>query len=156
MRYTLFPCGKGYLSEQIPKAAGSGDIVVGFDGIDSTANKCVAMFTTNVAEGNAALATLYRDIDEKGECIMPISKLEGQVTVTVSVDGKRYTCGSIFIRHNETYGCFLQPVNIDLNKEIIASRAAEKALEEAKKDLVCRVEVLEEKLERLIEGYDLE
>lgn len=156
MKYTLFPCGKGYLTEQIPDVVEGGDIAVSFDGIDPSAGKRVAMFTTEVAEGISALATLYRDIDANGKSVIPISKLDGEITVTVSVDGKRYYCGKLFIRHDEAYGCFISLVNVDFNKEIISSREAETELIAVKKDLVRRVEALEDKLERLLEGYDIE
>ena len=155
MKYTLFPCGKGYITEQTPDVVDGGDIAVTFDGIDLSADKRVAMFTTEVAEGSSALATLYRDIDATGRCVIPISKLDGEITVTVSVDGKRYFCGGLFIRH-DNYGCFISPINVDLTKEVVASRKVEAELEAAKIDLVSRVEALEDKLERLLEGYDIE
>lgn len=156
MKYTLFPCGKGYITEQTPDAVDGGDIAVTFDGIDLSADKRVAMFTTEVAEGSSALATLYRDIDATGRCVIPISKLDGEITVTVSVDGKRYFCGGLFIRHDKAYGCFISPINVDFMREIIASREVETELEAAKNDIMIRVEALEDKLERLLEGYDIE
>ena len=103
--------------------------------------------------------SFHRALD-KGRCAVPGGKLSGSIKVTaISVRGdlppKKWRCDSIKAAHTETGGVLIFPNDTDVGKKIMELKLADAELRSFADSLNARIKELEERLNKLYEGYDL-
>lgn len=151
MEYKLIDlCGKGFILTREPETV-TDELIISFTGAPANAT---AVFEN--AEGNS----LYRLLKDD-TCSIPADFLKGCVKVTVAVlNGKekapKYICERIYTTPVPAGGVIVCPDGLDTAKEIISILGEMQAVKEDIVGLNKRFDTLDEKLVRLLDGYDFE
>lgn len=103
--------------------------------------------------------SLYRQLDGVA-CSIPVGKLNGAVKVTVAVlDGSasplKWTCEELLAEKQENGGTLISPNDMNLPQRFVELKLECESIRQSNATLEKRIEGLEDKLERLLEGYDL-
>lgn len=102
---------------------------------------------------------LYRLL-EGNVCSIPVDKLEGAVKVTVvlfdgSASPRKWTCEELFAEKQENGGILISPNDMNLPQRFVELKLENEDIRQTNKLIEKRLEELENKLERVLEGYDL-
>lgn len=151
MEYKLIEdCRKGFILTREPETV-TGELLISFTGAPANAT---AVFEN--AEGNS----LYRLLKDE-TCSIPADFLKGCVKVTVAVlNGKekapKYACEGIYTKPVPPVGVVVCPNGIDTAKEIIAAHGEIQEIKNLITGLGKSLDTLNEKLVKLLDGYDFE
>lgn len=151
MEYKLIKdCGKGFILTREPETVAD-EFIVSFTGAPENAT---AVFENG--EGNS----LYRLLKDE-TCAIPADFLKGCVKVTVAVlNGKekapKFTCERIYTKSVPDGGVIVCPDGLDTAKEIIAIHGEIQEIKGVCDLLNKSVAALDEKLVKLLDGYDFE
>ena len=150
MEYKLIQdCQKGFILTREPETV-SGELIISFTGAPEGAT---AIFDNG--EGNS----LYRLLKDE-TCAIPTSFLKGRVKVTVAVlNGKegapKFVCESIYTKE-VPHGVLVCADGLDVSRELIDAYGEIQAVGKVVCDLKTRLDDLNEKVVRLLDGYDFE
>lgn len=103
--------------------------------------------------------SLYRLLH--GEtCSVPADKLNGVVKVTVALlDGsarpRKWACEELLAEKQKSGGTLVSPNDMNLPQRFIELKMENEAIRQTNERIETRLKELEDKLERLLEGYDL-
>ena len=148
MQYKLLDNGEGVILTRQP-ALISGDLYVDFSGAPSGAT---AIFESGDD-------SIYRLLD--GEtCDVPVDKLNGAVKVTVVLlDGsarpRKWACEELLAEKQQSGGTLISPNDMNLPQRFVELKLENEAIRQAQDRLEERVKDIEDRLENLLEGYDL-
>ena len=152
MEYKLIKdCGKGFMLTREPETV-TDELIISFTGAPAFAT---AVFENE--DGNS----LYRLLKDD-TCAIPADFLRGRVKVTVAVlNGKdnapKYTCEGIYTKPvPQCGGVVACPDGLDTAKEIIAVHGEIQELKNCVAALGKGIDALDEKLIKLLDGYDFE
>lgn len=152
MEYKLIKdCGKGFMLTREPETV-TGELIVSFTGAPANAT---AVFENG--EGNS----LYRLLKDE-TCAIPADFLKGCVRVTVAVlNGKekapKFTCEGIYTKPVPSGGgVVVCPDGLDTAKEIIAVHGEIQEIKNLVSGLSKCLDNLNDKLVKLLDGYDFE
>jgi len=148
MEYRLLDNGVGVILTRQPKIA-EGELLVSFAGApaDST-----AIFETESGD------CYYRKLSD-GACSLPVSKIFGEVKVTVALlNGKtptrRWLCEEIKAE-NQNSGCALiAPNDMNLPQTVVELRLENQEIRQTQEELKKLCKELKDTLEKIMEGYD--
>lgn len=149
MEYKLIDSAKkGFILTRKPEIV-DGELIITFTGAPVNAT---AIFENG--DGNS----LYRQLSDK-TCSIPADFIKGGVKVTVAVlDGKanapKYICEEIFSDFVGG-GVVVCPNGVDIPQEIVGIYASLQIVDEKFEELFKARTELNEKLEKLLEGYDV-
>lgn len=125
------------------------DLYVDFSGAPSGAT---AIFES----GSDAMYRLLSD----ETCSVPVDKLNGVVKVTVALlDGsarpRKWACEELLAEKQKNGGTLISPNDMNLPQRFVELKLENETIRQSQKRLEGRVKELEDKLEKLLEGYDL-
>ncbi len=143
--------GKGFILTREPETI-TDQLTISFTDAPADAT---AIFENG--DGNA----LYRLLKDEA-CAIPAGFLKGCVRVTVAVlNGKekapKFTCESIYTKAVPSDGgVIVCPDGLDVAQEIIAVHGEFQALKDLFSELCKKVDTLDDRLTKLLDGYDFE
>lgn len=151
MEYKLIKdCLKGFILTREPETV-TDELIISFTGAPAFAT---AVFENE--DGNS----LYRLLKDD-TCAIPADFLRGRVKVTVAVlNGKdnapKYTCEGIYTKPVPSVGVIVCPDGLDIAQELISAHSETQELNKRLAELNKRFDTLDEKLVKLLDGYDFE
>ncbi len=151
MEYKLIKdCLKGYILTRKPETV-TDELIISFTDAPDDAT---AVFENG--DGNS----LYRLLKDK-TCAIPADFLKGCVRVTVAVlNGKetapKYICESIYTDIIPFGGVIVCPDGLDMDLELISIRAEIQGLRDLFGAIEKRLDATDERLTKLLDGYDFE
>lgn len=103
--------------------------------------------------------TMYRLLSDE-TCSVPVDKLNGVVKVTVALlDGsarpRKWACEELLAEKQKNCGTLISPNDMNLPQRFVELKLENETIRQSQKRLEGRVKELEDKLEKLLEGYDL-
>ena len=103
--------------------------------------------------------TMYRLLNG-GTCSVPSDKLNGVVKVTVALlDGStrpcRWTCEELLAEKQKSGGTLISPNDMNLPQRFVELKLENHTVRQSLERLEGRIKELEDRLEKLLEGYDL-
>ena len=148
MEYKLFGNDTAVLLTRQPEMV-YGELFISFLGAPSGAT---AIFE---ADGSSLYRSLNEDI-----CSVPTDKLNGEVKVTVALlDGharpRKWICEEILAKRQKDGSVLISPNDMNLPLRFIELKEENQLIREANERIEKRLVALEDRLERILEGYDL-
>ena len=103
--------------------------------------------------------SFYRVLDEES-CSVPVDKLNGVVKVTVALlDGstrsRKWVCEELLAEKLKDGGTLVFPNDMNLPQRFIELKLENESIRQTNERIEARLGELENRLERLLEGYDL-
>lgn len=149
MTYKLLDDHTGVVLSRQPCVIEEKEVVLSFEGAPDGAT---AVVTTEED------ISFYRQL-KGGACTFPVAKLRGvlAVAVTLAEKGKgtrRYVCEGLVATPLER-GVLLAPNDMNLPLEVARLRVDNCALRAKNAEIEKKVDALAERLEQMLEGYDL-
>lgn len=151
MEYKLIQdCLKGYVLTREPETV-TDELIISFTGAPADAT---AVFENG--EGNS----LYRLLKDD-TCAIPVAFLKGCVRVTVAMlNGKdnapKYDCEGIYTAPIPPVGVIVCPDGLDMALELISARAEIQTLRERIDALCARADTTDERITKMLDGYDFD
>ncbi len=151
MEYKLIQdCLKGYVLTREPETV-TDELIISFTGAPADAT---AVFENG--EGNS----LYRLLKDD-TCAIPVAFLKGCVRVTVAMlNGKdsapKYVCEGIYTAPIPSVGVMVCPDGLDMALELISARAEIQTLRERIDGLCARADATDERITKMLDGYDFD
>lgn len=118
---------------------------------------CAPLGATAIFESNGS--SVYRLLDGIS-CSVPVSRLDGAVKVTLALlDGsaspKKWVCEELMTKKEKNGGVLVSPNDMNLPQRYIELKLENEEIRRENKCLAERVKKLENRLETILEGYDL-
>ena len=151
MEYKLIQdCSKGFILTREPETVTS-ELIITFTGAPADAT---AVFENG--EGNS----LYRLLKDD-TCAIPVAFMKGRVRVTVAaLNGKdnapKYVCEGIYTTPIPSVGVIVCPDGLDMALELISARTEINALRERIDGLCARADTTDERITKILDGYDFD
>jgi hypothetical protein len=147
MRYKILDSGTSVVLTRHPQML-SEELQIEFEGAPSNAT---AIF--EIGE-----RSIYRNLVESS-CSVPVDKLNGVVKVTIAVlDGsarpRKWICEEL-LAEKQSGGTLVAPNDMNLPQRFVELKLENEVIRQTQERLEWRVKVLEDRLEKLLEGYDL-
>lgn len=149
MEYKLLDNGVGVILTRQPEIV-EDELFIDF--VDAPAD-ATAIFETK--GGN----TYYRLISD-GLCSLPVKKIIGEVKVTVALlngetPPRRWLCEEFKVSIQRNGGALVAPNDMNLPQRFVELKLENESIRQNQERLEGRVKELEDRLEKLLEGYDL-
>lgn len=132
---------------------------------ETVTNELIVSFTGAPADATAVFEngggnSLYRLLKDE-TCAIPADFLKGCIRVTVAVlngkdDAPKYTCESIYTDSTAFGGVIVCPDGLDRDLELISIRAGMQDLRDLFGAIVKRLDETDERLTKLLDGYDFD
>ncbi len=111
---------------------------------------------TAIFESGGSLYRLLNGVT----CSVPVDKLNGVVKVTVALlDGsarpRKWTCEELLAEKQKNGGTLISPNDMNLPQRFVELKLENESIRQTNDRISMRLKKLEDKLERLLEGYDL-
>ena len=149
MEYKLLDNESGVILTRQPEIVEE-ELFISF--IDAPAD-ATAIFETN--DG----VSYYRALSE-GTCSLPVKRVAGEVKVTVALlDGsartRKWICEELLAKKQESGGTLVSPNDMNMPQRFVELKLENEGIRQNQERLEGRVKELEDRLEKLLEGYDL-
>ena len=148
MRYKLLGSGKAVIISREHEIVYD-NFFITFSGAPSDA--------TAILDVNGS--SLYRKLED-GVCSIPANKLVGEIRVTVVIlDGttpiKRWNCEELKAETLRDGGTLVSPNDMNLPQKLADLELEYEHIRQTNERITKRLQALEDRLEKILEGYDL-